>query len=71
MSCLQLDLSSRASKALSFLSFSFVCAHAPRPLSFSLDHKKPKPKKTKSTVLAGYDQVQLILFGKKYGSGEG
>jgi solute carrier family 25 (adenine nucleotide translocator) protein 4/5/6/31 len=22
-------------------------------------------------VLAGYDQVQLILFGKKYGSGEG
>lgn len=23
------------------------------------------------TVLAGYDQVQLILFGKKYGSGEG
>jgi len=44
--------------------FSFPPAHA-------LSNRTRRKTKPHFTVLAGYDQVQLILFGKKYGGGEG
>jgi hypothetical protein len=62
----------------SFFSFSlFRGAASFFPISPLLTNNTPLslPKKhhyhQNTTVLAGYDQVQLILFGKKYGSGEG